>query len=103
MTFSKLGTDRDTQQFVYLPKSARTKGLYIIGLQGMGKSGLMENLIVQDIDQQIGVCVIDPKRELVDNVLARVPANREKDVILLDIADMLSFFGLPLLDCANLQ
>src|SRR5947207_3159401 len=99
MTFSKLGTDRDTQQFVYLPKSARTKGLYIIGLQGMGKSGLMENLIMQDIDQQIGVCVLDPKRDLIDHVLARVPANREKDVILLDIADEDYPFGLNLFAC----
>ncbi len=48
MAFSKLGTDTETQQLVDLPKTARLQGLYIIGMQRMGKSGLMENLIMQD-------------------------------------------------------
>ena len=55
MTYSKLGTDTATGQPVYLPKTARTRGLYIIGLPGMGKSGLLENLIIDDIKQGTGV------------------------------------------------
>ena len=102
MTFSKLGTDRDANQLVNLPKSARFQGFYIIGMQRMGKSGLMENLIMQDIDQQIGVCVLDPHGELIDHVIARLDPKHEKDVIFLDIHDYKHPFGLNLFTCADL-
>src|SRR5207244_5599137 len=101
MTFSKLGTDTDTGQLVYLPKASRLQGLYIIGIQGTGKSGLIENLIMQDIDQQIGVCVLDPHGELIDHVLARLEPKYEKDVIYLDLADYTSPFGLNLFACPD--
>src|SRR5260370_39728340 len=98
MTFSKLGTDTDTGQLVYLPKTARTQGLYIIGIQGTGKSGLIENLIMQDIDQQIGVCVLDPHGTLIDDVIARLPGKAEEDkVIFLDLAAYKHPFDLNIL------
>src|SRR5436853_7695426 len=102
MTFSTLGTDTQTGKPVHLYKASRTQGLYILGLQRMGKSGLFENLISDDIKQGIGVCVLDPHGELIEHVIARLPKHREQDVILLDIEDMLYFFGLPLLDCTDL-
>src|SRR5712691_8042489 len=46
--------------YVSLPTTSRPLGLYILGMQGMGKSGLMENLIMQDILQGRGVAVLDP-------------------------------------------
>ena len=102
MTTSKLGTDTDTGQLVYLPKTARTQGLYIIGIQGTGKSGLIENLILQDIDQQIGVCVLDPHGELIDHIIARLPSKTEEEkVIYLDLADYKHPFGLNLLECPD--
>src|SRR5437763_15101926 len=103
MTFSKLGTDTDTGQIVELPKTSRPQGLYLIGIQGTGKSGLIENLIMQDISQQIGVCVLDPHGELIDHVLARLPGRAEEDkVILLDINDYKHPFGLNLFVCLDL-
>src|SRR6266487_6047511 len=102
MTFSKLGTDTETNQPVYLPKSARFQGFYIIGMQRMGKSGLFENLIMQDIDQQIGVCVLDPHGELINNVLARLDHKDVDKVIYLDIHDYQHPFGLNLFTCADL-
>lgn len=103
MTFSKLGTDRDTGQFVYLPKAARLQGLYIIGIQGTGKSGLIENLIMQDIDQQIGVCVLDPHGELIDHVIARLDTTDVDRVIFLELANYQYPFGLNLFTCADLS
>src|SRR5437016_516893 len=102
MTFSKLGTDLQTGQIVELPKTSRPQGLYIIGIQGTGKSGLIENLIMQDIDQQIGVCVLDPHGELIDHVIARLEPKHEKDVILLDITKYQNPFGLNLFTCSDL-
>src|SRR5436305_2263611 len=70
-------------------------------MQRMGKSGLLENLIMQDIDQQIGVCVLDPHGELIEHVLARLEPKHERDVILLDVADEDYPFGLNLFTCPN--
>ncbi len=101
MTFSIIGTDTTTLQPVQINKTARPQGLYFIGRQGTGKSGLIENLIVQDIKQGLGVCVLDPHGELIDHVIARLDAKREKDVILLDIRDFHFPFGLNLFACAD--
>jgi hypothetical protein len=74
-------------------------------LQGMGKSGLIENLVVQDIKQGLGLCVLDPHYNggIIDNIIARLPANREQDVILLDIRDYQYPFGLNLFACSDLN
>src|SRR6266568_7746174 len=102
MTFSKLGTDLLTGQIIELPKTSRPQGLYIIGIQGTGKSGLNENLIIQDIKQQIGVCVLDPHGELVNNIIARLPdEEKEEKVILLDLKRKDAYIGLNLFDCAD--
>ena len=86
MTFSKLGTDTDTGQIVELPQASRRQGLYIIGANGTGKTGLIEHLILQDIDQGLGVGLLDPHGDLVNAILAKM-TKREEDVILLDIQD----------------
>jgi hypothetical protein len=103
MTYSTIGADTTTKQPVTINKTVRPQGLYIVGRQGTGKSGLLENLIIQDIKQGLGVCVIDPhhKGGITDNIIARLPANREKDVILQDMRDYQYPFGLNLFTCSD--
>ncbi len=101
MTFSVLGTDTDGNT-VTIDQSSRREGLYIIGATGTGKSTLIENLILQDIAQGLGVCLLDPHGDVVNRVIERLPT-RLDDVILLNLADQDSCFGLNLLDCANPQ
>lgn len=101
MTFSLLGIDTETGERVTIPKSSRLQGLYLIGSPGTGKTGLIENLIIQDIEQDIGVCLLDPHGDLTQAVLARVPAHREQDVIYLDIANEDYPFGLNLFACSD--
>jgi hypothetical protein len=57
------------------------------GPTGTGKSTLVRNLIVQDLLAGAGVCVIDPKDDLIDALLPHVPDGRSDDVILFDAAD----------------
>lgn len=99
MTFSVLGIDTQTGQRIELPKTSRLQGLYIIGAPGMGKTGLVENLIVEDMKQGLGVCLLDPHGDLTQAVLSRVPDHREQDVILLDLLDTAYPFGLNLYQC----
>src|SRR5712692_310202 len=112
MTVSKLGTDILTGQIVELPQASRRQGLYIIGANGTGKTGLIENLVVQDISSGLGVGVLDPHGDLTQAVLSRLPSKRfvdgveratEKDVIFLNIADYEYPFGLNLFACDNPQ
>lgn len=64
----------------------RLQHLHVLGPTGVGKSTLLANLIIQDIAAGQGVVVIDPKSDLVADVLARVPAHRVEDVIVADAA-----------------
>ena len=62
----------------------RLRHLHLIGPTGVGKSTLIANLALQDIERGDGLVLIDPKSDLVADVLARVPNTRTKDVIVLD-------------------
>ena len=73
--------------------------LHVIGPTGTGKSTLLANLICQDIAAGRGVVVIEPKGDLVADVLARIPRERIKDVVVLDPTETEYPIGLnPLLD-----
>jgi hypothetical protein len=78
-----------------LPDSLRH--LHVIGPTGVGKSTLLLGLITQDMQAGRGVVVVDPKGDLVTEVLARVPPERTGDVVVLDPADEQRPVGLNLL------
>ncbi|WP_131770598.1 type IV secretory system conjugative DNA transfer family protein [Candidatus Protofrankia californiensis] len=67
-----------------LATSDRLRHLHLIGPTGVGKSTLIANAALQDIGRGDGLVLMDPKSDLVSDVLARVPDARTKDVIVLD-------------------
>ena len=79
----------------------RLKHTHIIGATGTGKSTLIANLIVQDINKGIGIALFDPHGDLVDDVMARIPSERITDVVLLDAADTEYPVGLNILEAHN--
>jgi hypothetical protein len=74
--------------------------LHILGPTGVGKSTLIANLVLADFEAGRGAVVIDPKGDLVEDLLARIPAGRESEVDLLDPLDEAPP-GLNLLDSAD--
>jgi len=62
--------------------------MYMIGKTGMGKSTLLENIIVSDIRAGHGVAVVDPHGDLAEKVIDYVPSHRVNDVIYFNPADM---------------
>ncbi len=60
--------------------------LHVLGPTGVGKTSLLLNLIVGDLAADRACIVIDPKGDLIADVLDRVPKRRMRDVILLDPA-----------------
>ncbi len=59
----------------------RARHMYVIGKTGMGKSTMLENLAIQDIQSGRGIAFIDPHGTTAEKLLDYVPASRVKDVV----------------------
>jgi hypothetical protein len=64
--------------------SDRRRHSYLIGKTGTGKSTLLRNILVQDIEAGRGVGLIDPHGDLADDILNLIPPKRTRDVVLFD-------------------
>ncbi|NTU69639.1 type IV secretory system conjugative DNA transfer family protein [bacterium] len=65
----------------------RRRHMYIIGKTGVGKTNMMNNMIISDIKAGHGIAVVDPHGELVSTILEHIPPERYDDVVLFDPAD----------------
>ena len=59
----------------------RGKHIYVIGKTGMGKSTMLENMAIQDIQNGEGICFIDPHGSTAEKLLDFIPHDRINDVI----------------------
>lgn len=59
----------------------RSRHTYLIGKTGMGKSTVLENMTIQDIENGNGLAFLDPHGKTADLFLEYVPEHRIKDVI----------------------
>ena len=59
----------------------RARHMYVIGKTGMGKSTLLENMAIQDIQNGEGMAFIDPHGGTAEKLLDYVPESRLKDVV----------------------
>ncbi len=66
----------------------RRRHMYLIGKTGMGKSTLLENMIISDIKAGYGVAVVDPHGDLAEKIIEYIPTNRINDVIYFNPADI---------------
>ncbi|MFI6291952.1 type IV secretory system conjugative DNA transfer family protein [Nonomuraea sp. NPDC050790] len=62
----------------------RLRHVYALGPTGVGKSTLLANMALGDLTVGYGLVLIDPKGDLVETVLARVPDEHAERVIVLD-------------------
>jgi len=69
---------------IYVPELFRRNGGHLIGKPGMGKSWLIEGMLLQDIERNEGAAVIDPHGDLVERILARLPEHCLDRVIVFD-------------------
>ncbi|MFH1713031.1 MAG: type IV secretory system conjugative DNA transfer family protein, partial [Candidatus Jacksonbacteria bacterium] len=89
---------RGQERLVRMKREDRRRHLYIIGKSGGGKSVLMSNLAIQDVQNGEGVCMLDPHGDLVESVLENIPKNRVDDVIYFDPSDTERPLGLNMLE-----
>jgi len=79
---------RNQERIFGIKEDDRRRHMYVVGKTGMGKSNLLENMAIQDIQNGKGVCVIDPHGEFADKMLKAVPSHRVNDVIYFNPADV---------------
>jgi hypothetical protein len=81
-----LGLDNSGRQVALDPADARYH-LHVVGPTGVGKSTLLAQLALADLEAGRGAAVIDPKGDLVEELLARIPSGMDERVDLLDPLD----------------
>lgn len=65
----------------------RRRHIYTIGKTGMGKTTIIENMVIQDIINGNGVALVDPHGDIVEKILNFIPPHRINDVIYFNPAD----------------
>lgn len=88
------GVDTD----IVLSELDRMRHFYVIGQTGTGKTGIMMNMIRQDIENGDGVCYIDPHGSDIQKILSYIPKHRIDDVIYFDPASTARPMGLNMLE-----
>src|SRR5680860_297296 len=98
LTYLGITTYRDKNTLFGIKRKDRRQHVYLLGKSGTGKSVLMFNMVIQNILNGEGVCVVDPHGELVEGVLSAIPKNRMKDVIYFNPADTDYHIGFNVLE-----
>lgn len=78
---------RDARVKFGIQRADRRKHMYLIGKTGSGKSTLIKNMIISDMENGEGVAVLDPHGDLIDALLEFVPEKRLDDVVIFNPAD----------------
>jgi hypothetical protein len=72
---------------VAITPAASTRGLYLLGPTGTGKTSLIKNLIADDLAAGRGLAVVETNGDLIQDLLDVIPPERTKDVVLIDPTD----------------
>ena len=87
-----------TETLVTFSREDRMRHFYEIGQTGTGKTNLMKNMIIQDIQNGEGCCYIDPHGSDIIDVLGAVPPERYQDVIYFDPSHTKRPMGLNMME-----
>ncbi|MFH1182915.1 MAG: CxxC-x17-CxxC domain-containing protein [Candidatus Moraniibacteriota bacterium] len=79
----------------------RRRHMYIIGKTGMGKSVLLKNLAIQDIQRGRGVAFVDPHGDSAEEILQFVPKSRINDVVYFNPADLANPIAFNILEAVD--
>ena len=77
----------DQQQAVRIPNKLRNRHVHLVGRPGMGKSSLLERMVLHDLDQGWGTAVLDPHGQLVQRLLGLIPPEHAERIIYIDPGD----------------
>ncbi len=72
----------------YIKDQDRLGHIYCIGKTGVGKSTLLANMAISDIQKGKDLCIIDPHGDIAEDILNYIPEERIQDVIYFNPADI---------------
>jgi DNA helicase HerA-like ATPase len=72
---------------VCIPYRLRKEHVHVMGRSGVGKSTMLEGMILDDIAAGAGVAIFDPHGDLIQSVLARLPLSHADRTVYLDPGD----------------
>lgn len=79
----------------------RRRHMYLVGKTGMGKSTVMERMIVNDMVAGHGLALVDPHGDLVEKMLQYVPDHRVNDVVYFNPSDIEHPIGFNVLEAVD--
>ena len=85
-TLLGINSFQGVERQIHIAPEDRLRHFYVVGQTGTGKSTLLKNMIIDDIQKGEGVCFIDPHGSDVLDILSKVPKERLEDVIYFDPA-----------------
>jgi hypothetical protein len=68
---------------VAISEAASTRGLYVLGPTGTGKTSLIKNLVRSDLHAGRGLAVVETNGDLISDLLDLIPPERARAVVLL--------------------
>jgi hypothetical protein len=92
-----VGRDVHGERPVALDSAAAQHHVVIAGPSGVGKSVLIARGVLDDIEHGFAGVVIDPKADLIDTILDRVPAQHTDRIVVVDPGDARPLPGVALL------
>ncbi len=66
----------------------RRRHMYVVGKTGMGKTTILENMVLNDIYAGHGVGVVDPHGDFAEKIINYIPSNRINDVVYFNPSDL---------------
>lgn len=79
----------------------RRRHMYIIGKTGMGKTTMLENMVLSDVYAGHGLAYIDPHGDTAEKIIDYIPSWRINDVVYFNPADMSYPVGFNILETVN--
>ncbi len=79
----------------------RRRHMYVIGKTGMGKTTLMENMVLSDIYKGNGVGIVDPHGDFAEKIIDFIPPHRINDVVYFNPSDVDFPIGFNVLEIKN--
>ncbi len=79
----------------------RRRHMYVVGKTGMGKTTLLENMVLHDIYAGHGVGVVDPHGDFAEKIIDYIPSYRINDVIYINPSDVGNPIGFNILEVEN--
>lgn len=93
-----LGTKESDGSTVSIHDKDRRKHMAIFGKSGVGKTTLMRNMVIADLEAGNGLTVVDPHGSLIEDILDAIPRSRTNDVIYINPAHSSRVIGLNVLE-----